>query len=63
MIKAEHIPKEAADALFAVLVTRGSTRAAIAAALNAWPDSVHAVQGHRKTYMLPALILPLGEQE
>jgi len=38
----QDIPQEAADALFAILVTRGSPKAAIAAALNAWPKAFHA---------------------
>lgn len=57
-VSEQHIPKEAADALFAVLVTRGSARAAIAAALNAWPEIHHSKYLEGK----PIVILPLGEQ-
>ena len=58
MIKPEQVPKEAADAVWA-LISKGdftSTEDAIAAALNAWPGwegSWDEANGLRRVIILP----------
>ena len=65
MIKPEHIPDEVAWKLHDKLWSVGGhsvddVRAAIAAALNAWPNRVTVKDdGRRQTYIIPAIILPL----
>jgi hypothetical protein len=79
MITAEQIPPEVvevaaraladdallnwADVPYAHNVMRGEARAAIAAALNAWPNAkTLRDDGRRQTYIVPAIILPLPQQ-
>jgi hypothetical protein len=62
MISDDQIPQEAADALFAVLETRGSPKSAIAAAIEAWPErrKVHNREGGSLTvWERDFIILPL----
>lgn len=67
MLKAEQVPKEAADAL-QELISRGvfiSTEEAIAAAINAWPGMEKLYrQPHRLAvdYSHPEIILPLPQE-
>jgi hypothetical protein len=64
MISDDQIPQEAADALFAVLVTRGSPKRAIAAAIEAWPQrqKVHNREGGSLTvWTRDFIILPLEQ--
>jgi hypothetical protein len=63
MISDDQIPQEAADALFAVLVTRGSPKRAIAAAIEAWPEKWEGQPSQTPHYFqTPAIILPLGQK-
>ena len=51
------------DVPYAHNVMRGEARAAIAAALNAWPNAkTLRDDGRRRTYIVPAIILPLPQQ-
>jgi hypothetical protein len=65
------IPDEVVEAGARALVDYGITaatdaelaRAAIAAALNAWPNAkTLRDDGRRQTYIVPALILPLPQE-
>lgn len=70
MIDPAQIPDEAVEAAERTYRTvplwtshADSIRAAIAAALNAWPNAkTLRDDGRRQTYIVPAIILPLPQQ-
>jgi hypothetical protein len=66
MITAEQIPNEVVDKFYMDGLWMGTpdeARAAIAAALNAWPNAkTLRDDGRRQTYIVPALILPLPQE-
>jgi hypothetical protein len=60
MIKPEQIPPEAWKATG---LPELAARAAIAAALAAWPNAkTLRDDGRRQTYIVPALVLPLAQE-
>jgi len=65
MINPAQIPPEVVEAAEheACKDARPNLRAAIAAAINAWPNAkTLRDDGRRQTYIVPALILPLTQE-
>jgi ribonuclease PH len=60
MINAEQIPDEVVEAFVDAYYAKDMTRkAAISAALNAWPDVRHSIE---RNGSYPVLILPLTQE-
>lgn len=61
MIDPKMIPDEVVEAAMRVLARRGGTRAAIAAALNAWPDADVAEDDDWCAIRKGTITLPTGD--